>query len=145
MEAYKLLKPFSYEGSMLSIPRNIPKNKIVSRRSSAGINTIQEGSHVDHILQPYTNEVHPIEKISIQNATKFGKRADLPVYSMRSKNRGVFFLVNIINFVKKSPRNGADVDRDNLITLFRGLGYTIFYYEDLTQKVSSFLVRMNFF
>lgn len=56
------------------------------------------------------------------------------VYQMRSKNRGILFLVNIIE-VKNQPhnyRNGAICDKEKLITLFRQFGFKIFYYENLT-------------
>lgn len=43
----------------------------------------------------------------------------------------MLFLVNIVNFKGKEPRNGAYVDRANMIHLFREMGFTIFYYEDI--------------
>lgn len=59
---------------------------------------------------------------------------DIQCYSMQSRNRGVAFLVNIINFRyrPKEPRHGADVDKVNLVQLFRQMGFTVMYYENRT-------------
>lgn len=46
----------------------------------------------------------------------------------------IFIIVNIINLDNNENRKGADCDRDNLIRLFTKLGYTIFYFEDLTRE-----------
>lgn len=71
--------------------------------------------------------------LQVKRAVTYGSHPKLQVYNMKSRKRGVFFFVNIINFKSKGePRNGADKDRENLVTLFREMGYTVFYYEDLT-------------
>ncbi len=88
-------------------------------------------------LEIFTREVQPTKlAISVTKSKKYHTHKTLATYDMKSRHRGVFFLVNIINFHKKDPRNGASVDRDNLITLFRGMEFKIFYNEDITSTVS---------
>lgn len=62
-------------------------------------------------------------------------------YRMESKHRGVAFIANMYNFDDKLPRRGAPKDRDYLITLFRQMGYTVFYYEDLKKSVRHFQIN----
>lgn len=88
-------------------------------------------------LELYTKKVAPTKlAINVMKSKKYHTHKTLATYDMKSRHRGVFFLVNIINFHKKEPRNGASVDRDNLITLFRGMEFEIFYNEDITSVVS---------
>lgn len=88
-------------------------------------------------LDLFTKEVAPTKlAINVTKSKKYHTHKTLATYDMKSRHRGVFFLVNIINFDKKEPRNGASVDRDNLITLFRGMEFKIFYNEDITSVVS---------
>lgn len=85
-------------------------------------------------LELFTGEVQPTKlAISVTKSKKYHTHKTLATYDMRSRHRGVFFLVNIINFHNREPRNGASVDRDNLITLFRGMEFKIFYNEDITS------------
>lgn len=64
----------------------------------------------------------------------------LETYSMKSRNRGVLFLVNNINFPNLKTRKGADQDRVNLITLFRKFGFIIYYFENLrAHKFNDFV------
>lgn len=51
---------------------------------------------------------------------------------MKSKERGIFFFVNIINYKNGSKREGAEMDRE-LIKIFRYMNFTIFYYEEVTR------------
>lgn len=88
-------------------------------------------------LELFSREVQPTKlAINVTKSKKYHTHKTLATYDMKSRHRGVFFLVNIINFNKKEPRNGASVDRDNLITLFRGMEFKIFYNEDVTSVVS---------
>jgi len=49
-------------------------------------------------------------------------------------NRGVLLMVNIMDFPDpKRKRNGAEVDSNSLIHLFRELGFTIFAYGNMNQ------------
>lgn len=96
-------------------------------------------------LELFTREVQPTKlTINVTKSRKFHTHKTLATYDMKSRHRGVFFLVNIINFNKKDPRNGASVDRDNLITLFRGMEFKIFYNEDITSGVSDLVKKKNF-
>lgn len=82
-------------------------------------------------LQLYAEPVETV--LHVTNAVEFCSRNFL-AYSMKSINRGVFFLVNIIE-VKDQPdqyRNGAIQDKKKLICLFSQIGFKIFYYENLT-------------
>ncbi|XP_053690230.1 caspase Dronc [Sabethes cyaneus] len=59
----------------------------------------------------------------------------LHAYPMKSRNRGTVFILNIITYINNTHpvRNGAKTDKDNLVSLFRQLGFKVFYYEDLTR------------
>lgn len=96
------------------------------------------------VLKPYTEHTSFINtKMEVKRANEFGKHPKLPVYSMKSKNRGVFFLVNIINFdeSREKHRAGAESDHDNLISLFRELGFMVFYYQDITRSDLEYLLE----
>lgn len=96
-------------------------------------------------LELFTGEVQPTKlAINVTKSKKYHTHKTLATYDMRSRHRGVFFLVNIINFHNKEPRNGASVDRDNLITLFRGMEFKIFYNEDITSGVSILKRKIRF-
>lgn len=50
-------------------------------------------------------------------------------------NRGVLFMVNIIDFPDpERRRNGADVDSNSLIHLFRLMGFIVFAYDNMNQQ-----------
>ena len=72
-------------------------------------------------LEPYTTKTSfNIENLEVKKAEDFGKHPLLPIYSMRSKRRGVFFFANIIEFQDaKTNRRGAERDHDNMCSLFR--------------------------
>lgn len=84
--------------------------------------------------------------VEVKRAANFGSHPKLQVYNMKSKRRGVFFFVNIIKFQKalseKENRDGAEKDKENLVTLFSEMNYTIFYYEDLTRDEFNELLNM---
>lgn len=67
----------------------------------------------------------------------------LEAYEMRRRNRGVVFIVNVITYKNEThpTRNGAEADKDNLVSLFRQLGFTVFYYEDLTSEEFRELIK----
>lgn len=88
-------------------------------------------------LEPYTEKTsfQFDGNLEVKRAANFGSHPKLGVYNMKSKKRGVFFFVNIIEFKsEKNNRKGAEQDRENLITTFREMNYTIFYYEDLARE-----------
>ncbi|CRK98981.1 CLUMA_CG012460, isoform A [Clunio marinus] len=95
-------------------------------------------------LEPYTAKTSFYDRdLEVKRAANFGSHPKLQVYNMKSKKRGVFFFVNIIKFVAgKADRTGAEQDRENLVTLFREMNYTVFYYEDLTRNEFFDLMRL---
>lgn len=105
--------------------------------------TLNNNTKKEKVLEEYLKAVDPKLELTVTYSKKFyGQESGHKVstYHMQSDNRGVLFLVNIINFKDKGKRirNGAHADKDNLITLFRAMGFTIFYYEDLTKNVCIF-------
>lgn len=98
------------------------------------------GKRTEGLLEEFEQPVKARTNYTVQKSTKFygedgGKVSS---YRMRSLVRGVLFLVNIVQFERPDKkRNGADADRDNLIALFRGMGFKIFYYENLKRGVST--------
>lgn len=88
-------------------------------------------------LEYYTKEITPKRNIAVKLADKFHTSGKISTYDMKSSKRGILFLVNIIKFDKhpEKTRNGATVDRDNLISLFRQMHFEVMYYEDITKAV----------
>ncbi|KAJ6649257.1 Caspase Dronc, partial [Pseudolycoriella hygida] len=84
-------------------------------------------------LEPYIEEVDKI--FVVEKAVRFCSR-NIMAYPMKSKNRGVLFLVNIVEINKKPEqyRNGAMLDKNKMISLFRQFGFKIFYYENITLQ-----------
>jgi hypothetical protein len=103
------------------------------------------GKQKTHTLTPYTKKTsfQFNSNFEVKRAPNFGDHPKLMKYHMKSKKRGVFFFVNIIEFQseKSKNRNGAEMDRENLVTLFREMNFTIFYYEDLTRDEFFSLMR----
>lgn len=87
-------------------------------------------------LAPYTKKTsfQFDVNLEVKRAANYGQHHKLQVYNMKNKRRGVFLFVNIIKFKNHKDRDGADMDRENLVTLFSEMNYTIFYYEDLTRQ-----------
>lgn len=96
-------------------------------------------------LKEYTQTLRSRHNYTVQKSAKFhglDSGSKVCTYSMRSIDRGVLFLVNIVHFDQPNKlRNGADADRDNLIALFREMGFKIFYYENLKRDVSLLPLR----
>lgn len=92
-------------------------------------------------LVEYTAPIQ--ERWKVELTTRPQKPRLLEVYPMKSSRRGVIFIVNIITYKNNThpTRNGAEADRDNLVSLFRQLGFTVFYYEDLTNEDFHYLVK----
>lgn len=101
------------------------------------------GSNTDDVfgLKEFTLPLKSRHNYAVQKSTKFHgleSGSKVSTYRMRSTNRGVLFLVNIVHFDQQGKkRNGADADRDNLIALFREMGFKIFYHENLKRDVNS--------
>ncbi|XP_058834137.1 caspase Dronc [Topomyia yanbarensis] len=73
--------------------------------------------------------------LKVELTTRPQRHRLLQAYEMRSRNRGVVFILNVITYINNTHpvRNGARTDKNNLVSLFRQLGFTVFYYEDLTR------------
>lgn len=108
--------------------------------TSNGVNGNGTMSTDSLTLKEFTLPMKSRLNVTVHKSTKFhGQESGNKVttYRMMSLNRGVLFLVNIIHFDEsRKKRNGADADRDNLIALFQGMGFKIFYYENLKRDVS---------
>lgn len=87
-------------------------------------------------LEKYTAAVKPSLNLTVTSATTFGRSPGVGVYEMQSECRGVLFYANIIEFHDGDDRGGAEKDRENFISLFRQMGFDIFYFENITAKVS---------
>lgn len=90
-------------------------------------------------LTEYTDSIAPTVNVPFKYSTKIHGEDDcskVGVYPMNSKNRGIFVMVNNVCFASHRYRNGALVDRENLIHLFRKMKFKVFYYEDLVKDVS---------
>lgn len=97
-------------------------------------------------LEYFTKEITPRRRISVKLSDRFHTSDKISSYDMKSAKRGLLFLVNIINFKKKSKtRNGGSVDRDNLISLFRQMHFEVIYYEDITKAVGESAILINNF
>ncbi|KAH8345924.1 hypothetical protein KR067_009066 [Drosophila pandora] len=85
-------------------------------------------------LTPYTDPVTPGREV--KKSDRIHKDDVVGTYKMQSRhNRGVLLMVNIIDFQDpKRKRNGADVDSNSLIYLFREMGFTIFAFGNMDQK-----------
>lgn len=86
----------------------------------------------DSQLTPYSNEIPRV--LNFWYAASFATSTIIRTYKMNGDNRGVFFLVNNIDFAhQRKRRNGAEKDKARLLDLFNQLGFTIFYYENLEK------------
>ncbi|XP_020816642.1 caspase Dronc [Drosophila serrata] len=85
-------------------------------------------------LMPHTEEVQGTREVQMSTMIHVDKL--LGTYPMESRhNRGVLFMVNIIDFPNpERRRNGAHVDSNSLIHLFRLMGFIIFAYDNMNQQ-----------
>lgn len=123
--AYRILHPtkrYLYAmNSTVERPKNLPS-------------TSYNSTHRVLELKPFEGDVQPTFPLVVKHSREFHAHPKVSVYHMHSKHRGVLFLVNIINFKQTPKRAGADADRNNLICLFRQMGFVIFYYEDIVYS-----------
>lgn len=94
-------------------------------------------------ITPFQEEIESPFDHQFKKSKKFHGNFNGPIgiYSMKSKHRGVFFFVNIINFQKPEMKREAGVtDRDKLIILFREMGLECFYYEDISKDVRLYFI-----
>ncbi|XP_037721131.1 caspase Dronc [Drosophila subpulchrella] len=144
LDAAKLLESVDESGSR---PPFISLNERNTRRKSADIvdtrsSEAYEGACVSkkplsNPLGPLTPYLAPVEgpHRDIKKSDKIYTDDVVGTYKMRSRmNRGVLLMVNIMDFPDpKRKRNGAEVDSNSLIHLFRELGFTIFAYGNMNQ------------
>ncbi|XP_061391056.1 caspase Dronc [Musca vetustissima] len=88
------------------------------------------------ILEEYTGEIRPKHKFKVEKAKRILKHPSLDTYPMESKdNRGVFFMVNMINFpLEQDRRDGADEDSHSLLHLFKEMNFKIFSFTNLSHN-----------
>lgn len=161
--AYQVLNPSSYSGHEIDL--GVKKLETTSNKENrpprrTGITELPVPNIFDKVhkvvtredkpqqvikLQPYTEDVKSI--FSVKKAKKILKHAsdDIPLgtYEMHSNHRGILFLVNIIEFHNNAEerRNGANIDKDSLIDVFRQMGFKVFYYENLRRDEFDQLVN----
>lgn len=112
------------------------KNRIVE--SQNGIDTCGKGTDKNRVLllTEFTEDIEP-SAFEVVASDRCYSTDTATCYSMSSKYRGVAFIINIVNFdlKKEDRREGALVDKRDLINLFHGLGFIVYYYEDITKVV----------
>lgn len=94
-------------------------------------------------LIPSTKKVDLPKSFIVKKSKVIHIDKRIPIYPMKSKNRGVFFMVNIIEFPKreKTKRSGAEVDSKYLLHLFQELGFVCFEKENITKTEFFDLLR----
>lgn len=156
IEALNILKPVSYRESVLSLsdirhgtldrttrqdPPEPESPPVPAQSTSNGCanfdgNRISTSSKTFRLctLSPHSEEVYFSDaKLKVKKCSSECKHTLLETYPMRSRNRGVLLLVNIINFVnKKDYRQGSENDSRDMIALFKEMGFTVFFYQDIT-------------
>ena len=88
------------------------------------------------LLRQYTKQIERLHTVT--QAKKLIKDHFNPVvsvYPMLKKDRGVLLLINMVRFKTLKPRRGANVDKDNMLSIFSQLNFKIFYYEDIDRTV----------
>ncbi|EAT36368.1 AAEL011562-PA [Aedes aegypti] len=92
-------------------------------------------------LQEFGEKVRSLYKVELSARPQ--SHRILEAYEMRRRNRGVVFIVNVITYINEThpTRNGAEADKYNLVSLFQQLGFTVFYYEDLTSDEFNNLIK----
>ncbi|XP_075164243.1 death regulator Nedd2-like caspase [Haematobia irritans] len=111
--------------------RDTPYVERDRRRSST------KSINVETTLKEYTGEIRPKEPFEVKKSRRIIKHPSLETYPMQSKeNRGVFFMVNMIDFLlEKDRRDGAEEDAHSLLHLFKELGFKLFSYTNLSHDV----------
>ncbi|XP_052896213.1 caspase Dronc-like [Anopheles moucheti] len=140
--AYSILKPSSNAHLMHSThnPQRVPSlscNMVPKAYShpSPDDDDVDDVDDCKQILQVYTEKLPKL--FTVKHSTgPMEAHPEVQAYPMKSRKRGVAFIVNVINFYNEahSKRNGANIDGRNLISLFQQLGFVVFYYEDITKN-----------
>lgn len=141
MDAYKILHPNKHYLCVMNNTGRLPRIYPATHNSALPRQRLLE-------LRPFEGEVQPTFPLVVKHSREFHAHPKVSVYHMHSKHRGVLFLVNIINFKQTPKRAGADADRNNLICLFRQMGFVIFYYEDIVyselEELLNLLVKSDY-
>lgn len=124
-EAHRILKPTASYSEFHSI----------RFRDSTTESMPQINENVDIKLEPYTKPINDEFAVNVVKSTMLNSDNDnyIKSYTMNSKKRVFFFVHN--TKIGEYERRNAHMDKDYLISLFRGLGFTIFYYENISFKV----------
>lgn len=89
------------------------------------------------LLEEFSERFEPLYEVKpTTRETLLHRHPKLEAYPMvTEKNRGVVFILNVIEYQNDifPKRNGAEQDKVNLVSLFRQLGFKIFYYEKLNN------------
>lgn len=109
-------------------------SRTVSEEDDAMVEGSDKGGDKRLRLEVFEGRVR--SPYTVELAVRAQVHRNLVAYPMKKRNRGVIFIVNVITYINEThpKRNGAETDKDNLVSLFRQLGFTIFYYEDLTRE-----------
>lgn len=119
-----------------------PSYKTIENRQSldvdgASMSTSSIRRNSNNVLQIFTDPVENMKNIEVKLTTTYCSSDISQCYPMKSKNRGYLFFVNIFEFEDESRfRKGWDVDKANMITLFRAFGFKIQYQENIYLQVS---------
>lgn len=133
LEAHDILTGEKFNGT---------SNHKLNVKSEDGVDTCGIGIELNRVLSlaKFDEDLEASEFEVVQSDRCYSSDTNA-CYSMSSPRRGVAFIINIVNFDLKrgEPREGAIVDKRDLINLFRGLGFIVFYYQDITKIVSTVL------
>ncbi|XP_013113976.1 caspase Dronc [Stomoxys calcitrans] len=116
--------------------RDSPYEQRDRRRSSA------KSLNSETTLKEYSGEIRPKEYFDVTKSKTILKHASIDTYPMQTKNhRGVFFMVNMIDFLREDRRDGAEIDTHSLLHLFKELGFKLFSYTNLSHDVFFNILR----
>lgn len=125
-----------------TLPQPIPND--TEEQPSEQAHVLPEGcySSKDYVdskqprLEPFTKKIEMPEGFVVHKSKVIRYDKKIKIYPMKTRNRGVFFMVNIIQFKQKNikRRSGAEMDSKYLLCLFQELGFLCFQYENLTME-----------
>lgn len=125
-----------------AFPRRQVEDDDTYAESTIGDENTELINGMDIELTQY-EELLPEVPFTVTKSTEINYSKVTSTYRMESRNRGVAFIVNIIDFPNYARRAGADVDRNFLVTLFREMGFTVFYFENFTKSVRTIINILN--
>lgn len=109
-----------------------------AQNSNTGGSGMATPSRTNSNIVLFTDPVENIRNFVVKKAQRYCSGDVWQTYPMKKKNRGYLFFVNISEFPDKSKfREGAQVDKANIITLHRQIEYNkIQYHENISLEVS---------